>query len=307
MAGFSKIACALAIGAGLTLASTFTLSARAADPVSYEKLSTEKGPALVGLKFLLKITAPADMGGNQERQMEASGLMIESTGLVLCSNQTVGGNQGNLPPGVTIAPTDMKIIIGEDSEGVPAKVIARDSELDLAWIRIDKPSDKGYTSVNLKDAPTVKLGDSLMFLDRMGNYYDRSVYIGELKTSAILKKPRNLIQPAGLVFSLCSPVFTSSGEFVGVTLMQAPSRDEMQGATNQADMMYGRLPKILPAAELSKATTRAIDNAAKEAAESEKAGKEEKKDEKKPEAPKTPEAPKAPEAPKEMPKDAPKK
>ncbi|MGH7132786.1 MAG: trypsin-like peptidase domain-containing protein, partial [Phycisphaerales bacterium] len=227
------------------LAATIALSAgfvavrpAAAADVSYDQLATDRGPAIVGLKFLLKVNAPAEMGGPREIQREVTGLMIEKNGLVLCANSAVGGNQADLPPGVTVTPAEMKVLIGEDSEGAAAKVIARDSELDLAWIRIDKPSDKGYTSVDLKQHPAAKLGDRLLFIDRMGNYYDRAIFVGEVKVSAMLKKPRNLIQPGGLIFSLCTPVFAADGQFAGVTVRQGLGRDEMGGAVSQADQLY---------------------------------------------------------------------
>lgn len=271
----------VALLAAITLSAAFlTVRPAAAADVPYTQLAADRGPTLVGLKYILKIQAPAEMGGPQERQQEITGLMIDKTGLILCPLSALMAGLTELPAGVTVNPTDVKVLIGEDAEGAAAKVVARDSELDLAWIKIDKPAEKGYTSMDLSQSVSPKQGDTLLFVDRMGNYYDRATFVGEVKVAATLKKPRNLIQPSGLIFSLCTPVFSADGKFAGVTVRQGPGRDEMQGAA-MADRLYAQLLKVLPTAELEKATKRALENAAKEPPAEEKKADEKKPEEKK--------------------------
>src|SRR5437867_7710551 len=52
------------------------------------KLLAEKSPALVTVKFVLKIKFG---GHDQERETEITGIMMDPKGLILCSSQQVGG------------------------------------------------------------------------------------------------------------------------------------------------------------------------------------------------------------------------
>ena len=62
--------------------------ALATDPEEYEKLLTEKAPAVVTIKCVLKL---GGFMGEQEQEIEIPGVMIDSSGLVLCSNNLLVG------------------------------------------------------------------------------------------------------------------------------------------------------------------------------------------------------------------------
>jgi S1-C subfamily serine protease len=222
-------------------------------------VATKKAPAMVSVKFMMSISG---MGQDQEREAEAAGLLIDDKGLVLVSNLEIGGALQRGQPSAQAK--DIKVLIGDDTEGVPAKVIGRDTELELAWIQLEKPADKALAFVDLSKGAAVSVGQELVGLDRMNKYYDRAIVGFTTTVGGLAKKPRNLIIPSGgKIEWIGVPVFTGAGEFVGLSVVQPMNADEEdQGMRNPGRMSsFDRGLKIMPAAEIAAATTRALEAA----------------------------------------------
>src|SRR5262245_27797246 len=94
--------------------------ARADEPKgAAAKLVADKSPALVTIKFVLKIK----FGGHeQENENEITGIMLDAKGLILCSSQQIGGispvmQRAAAAQGmgdISATPTDVKVLIGDD-------------------------------------------------------------------------------------------------------------------------------------------------------------------------------------------------
>ncbi len=262
----------------VTAAMAALTPASSAEPLeeAYASLLSTKAPVVVNVKFVLKLKGS---WGERERESEITGVMIDAKGIVLCSNMSVGGFatylQGRVGD-VSVTPSDIKVLIDGDTEGVEAELIARDTELDLAWIRIKKPDEKGYAYQDFGKAATPRLGDLLLCVRRMGKYFDRTAAIVSGRLAGITKKPRDLYVPAGeIAGAMGLPVYTTQGEVVGVLVVQLPDPDnlEMDPQSVFQEMESGL---ILPAANVLAATTRALETAAK--ADAEKADKKDKPD-----------------------------
>jgi len=223
---------------------TFAPPARAAEPVNYTKFVADKADALVVLKFVLK-------AGEQEIDAECAAVMIDPTGLAICSSVGVGGARGT--------PTDLKVMVGDDDNGVEGKLLARDSELDLAWVQVKSPPTKPYVFVDLSKAAVPAMGDTLVSLRRMVKYFDRAPAISVGQLVGKTHKPRDLLVPGGgMALDPGAPVFTSDGSTVGFVVLQFPDPEDMRGSPRQAfgrERDFGSM--ILPAADVIKATERA--------------------------------------------------
>ena len=259
-------------------------SARAGGESEYGKWLQEKSPALVTIKFVLKVKMGGMMGGmgDQESDSEITGVMIDPKGLVLCSNTQLGGFtgmmrrfMGPMRGSITATPTDIKVLVGDDTEGLEAKVVARDSELDLAWVQIEEPGDTRFSHCDFAEAATPRIGQRVFAVRRMGKFFDRVAAVAEGRVGGITTKPRVLYAPSGnLATGQGLPVFTTDGTVVGVVIIQMPDTEDAEmnpmsmlgNIFNMQDMMSGL---ILPAAEVVKATKRALETA--EADESAKA------------------------------------
>lgn len=267
----------MAITATLTLGG-MTMAAPGAAPAAmhgdetaaaYKRLADEAGPALVSVKFILKFEGGDQfgMGGDDGREMEVTALMIEPTGLVLCSNTKMGGFAAMMgmfggPGGMNANPTDVKVLAGDDTEGLKARVLARDTDLDLCWVQIDDEKAKGKTfkHVDLKATPDspAAIGDKLMTVQRRGKFFDRALVVSEGRVGGLARKPRPLIIPSGVEGDLGMPMFTPEGKVVGLTVLQMPSREDMEGGdmSDMFEMGGGGPVMVLPAEEVAKATER---------------------------------------------------
>jgi len=250
-----------------------TLPAQAAAPgkaISFEQLVKEKTTALVTVKFILKLKMGGMFSsmGDQESETEVTGVMIDPQGLVLCSNTQVGGISSLIKrfmgsqADIQAKPTDLKVLIGDDTEGLEADFLARDSELDLAWIQIKEPGDKKFDFLDLSKSAKPAIGDTLLMVRRMDKYFDRTIVVGESRLGGTTVKPRELYVPTHDVSSNWGlPVYNARGLFVGVVVMQTPDDDEsMAGPMSMLNRMSGMQDMaslILPAKDVVKATKRA--------------------------------------------------
>ena len=122
----------LLIAAAVGLASTGVAKAQMTEAEYVETYETVKEavlPALVRVKVVISMESP--WGGDpEEQEMEVSGMLISADGQVLLTNSMMGGLYGMMG-GIQVTPRDIKVLIGDDTEGLPATLVARDSDRDL--------------------------------------------------------------------------------------------------------------------------------------------------------------------------------
>ncbi|GMU84403.1 MAG: hypothetical protein AMXMBFR47_42730 [Planctomycetota bacterium] len=244
-------------------------AARASDEVDFEtfdRLLKVRGPACVTIKYVLKVKGAQ---GEFEDERESSGVMIEADGLVLTANSQLGGGPF-VRAGVSAVPTNIKVLIGDDTQGIDARVVARDTELDLSWLKLKDIGDRKFVFVDLSKAAAGRLGERLYTFMRLGKFFDRALTIRETRIGGTTKKPRSLYIPSPAVGGLGLPMFNAAGEIVAFTVMQLPDAEELEAATSMTAYTGGN-GILLPAAEVAKATARAkeADTGEDAAAESE--------------------------------------
>lgn len=239
-------------------------SAKAAVDPNFSKLTEAKSPAIVTIKFVLKIS----MGGSdEERETEIAGVMIEPDGMVMASNLQLGGvseaMRSFMSQGMSMTPKDIKVLVGEDTEGVEAKLVARDSELDLAWVQISKKPEKPYSAIDFSAGSTVVQGQTLYSVERLGKFFDRTPTVNSFEVGAIVAKPRKLFVPSErLGAGLGTPIFSSDMTVVGVTVLQLPSKEELEAEQGMMGASRGVGEVILPSEDVASAIKKAKETAA---------------------------------------------
>ncbi|MDX2146127.1 MAG: serine protease [Planctomycetota bacterium] len=216
----------------------------------YKALIEKHAGAIVSVRFVMSF-AP-----EYEPEMETNGVMVDPSGLVLVSNTLMGGfasqaaaRMGRPAP----TPKELKVILEDEPEGVEARLVARDTELDLAWVQIKEPGDRKFASLDLAASATPSIGDRTLSVWRMGKFFDRAPTVTENRIMGEAKKPRPLY--VGFGASYGAPVFTANGQFIGVGVLQQPdSEEEQMDAGDRAFM-------ILPAAQVASATKKAQEAA----------------------------------------------
>ena len=231
-------------------------AAYAADDCDYEGLMKKTAPALVTVKFVLKVQGA---GGAREIEREFTAVMIDPKGVVVCSSLQLGTSKLLRGRFGTATPTDIKILIGDDTEGVKAKMLASDADLDLSWIKIKEPGKEDYTFVDLTNSRETVLGATLLTMRRMDKFFDRAPVVNQGRLSGKTEKPRDLLIPSGGFIdsqeSIGMPVFTGDGATIGIVVLQSPDPEEM--ASNPTGLRQSMAALILPANEIVKATKRA--------------------------------------------------
>ena len=212
------------------------------------------------LKFVLKVKSPS---GEEEHETEINGVMVDAKGLVVCSGTQTGGFSEAMKRRLSrsgdfsVTPTEMKVLIGDDTEGVEAKVVARDTDLDLAWVQVTKAPDKPLECVDLATGVTARPGEEAFVVRRMDKYFDRAAVISEGWIAGVVKKPREMYVPGGTIGTAVGlPAFNAAGDPFGVIIMQTSDEDDPRGGRGASGAF------ILPSNEVAKATQRARESAA---------------------------------------------
>ncbi|MEM7352886.1 MAG: serine protease [Acidobacteriota bacterium] len=242
----------------------------------------QRGDVLVTVKFVLNVSM-AGAGADREVESETTCLMIDPEGLVLCSNTELGGYVSLMSQmmgrgsgfDVTATPRGLEVVLSEGDDGLDAQLLARDTERDLAWVRIEGDLEgRTIAAVDLSDSAELAVGDQFYRLRRMDKFFGSQPVVSEGTVAAVLSKPRKLLvpsQPMSGGFGL--PVFDATGKLVGLTVIQTPgAEDQINGAlaggmsflssaAKLQDMVGGL---ILPAADLAKATRLARESFAED-------------------------------------------
>jgi hypothetical protein len=229
--------------------------------ISYANLVAKHSPAIVSVKFVMK----GEMG---ELESECQGVIVEGDGLIIVSNIQIGGLAAR--SGNAVTPSDFKVLIGDDTQGVDATIIARDSDLQLAWLRIKEPKGT-YPVVDFAASKDPAMGDPIYVLGQMGKFFDRVPVAIDGFVAAITAKPRKLFIPsvtlAGAEWGL--PAFNAAGEPVGIVTVIVPDDDEAQGPGGMDRIFRGvqNFRMVLPGADVASATKKAKETAAAAPAE----------------------------------------
>ncbi len=235
------------------------------DSKVYKSVIESSKQSLVTIKYVAKFETPQ---GPQDVEREINALAIDNKGLIVCSSLQLGTSRYLRVVNAMVTPSDIKVLHGDDTVGVEAELIATDAELDLSWLRIkdfDKMKDKpGF--VDFDKAAKAELGSEILVVARLHKYYGRAVVLSEGRIAGQVEKPREMwVGRSGVDQEPGMPVFGADGKPVGLVTFQVPDPDDF----SQREMREAQQTLILDAATLTKATQRALEEAAAAAEEEE--------------------------------------
>lgn len=267
-----RAAAIAAIALAAAAAAPGRAQAAEADAEAYRRILEQRSPAVVTVRFVLDIQLGGTMGGamgdqGQEIETEISGVVIDPSGLVLCSNTLIGGFaglMGRLMGGgsefeISATPKDIEILAGDSTEGLPARLVARDTDLDLAWLRLAGPPPSLLPAIDLATGAAARVGDPFVAVRRLDKVFARAPAVIDGRIGGEVTKPRRLWVPAAQTAGYGLPVFGAGGELLGITVMQFPDDANLGGGAMAAMWQSTRLEEvlsavILPASEVARAT-----------------------------------------------------
>lgn len=223
------------------------------------KVAAKWGDAVVTLQLVVKTSMSYEgEGDKRESKVEATGAAIDPSGLVVTSLSATspedalsgmfGGEDGM---SISSEVTDVKVLLGDGTE-LPAKVVLRDKDLDLAFVRLkDKPA-KPLAYLDLSKASKPSMLDETIVLYRLGTVASRVLAATTDRVQAVVEKPRTFYIPGMVTMgaSLGAPVFAVDGSPVGLLLLRtvATSMDDMSFLSGMSGM--GMTYIVLPAGDV---------------------------------------------------------
>jgi len=224
------------------------------DAVAGRNILNNKKATVVTVQMVVKISQ--SFGGNtseNESKEEATGTVISPDGLTVLAlsstdpssiYKTMMGGRNDFKFDAQI--NDIKILLYDNTE-IPAEVVIRDVELDLAFIRPLTKPETPLAYVDLADNGTVETLDRVVTINRLGRVANR-VYSASFEyIDAVVEKPRRYYIPGDDPTSTSQgcPVFRLDGKVVGVFVLRAISSEATAGNRRNNVM-----PIVLPTEDI---------------------------------------------------------
>lgn len=187
----------------------------------------------------------------REDKVRADGTLVDAKGLVALSlsaidpSRLVDGREANSPAGpikVEASATlkELEIILGDGTE-IPATMVFKDTDLDLAFVRpkADAPEAKGVTfdPIDLAAAGSSQVADYTVSVIRLEDLFNNDPAMMPGQVSAVIERPRPFYLGTNVVRGC--PMFTLDGKVLGIGVVRM-SKTQGQGMA------------LVPAAEVQK-------------------------------------------------------
>jgi S1-C subfamily serine protease len=207
----------------------------------------------------VEMTAGDSPAKKEERKVEMLGTVIGKDGLIVVSlssldvastidGRMVNGPQGPVKLSAKGTTKEVKILMPDGTE-TAAKVAFKDTDLDLAFIRPEKPGDVKLTAVDTANSAPMALLDDVIVLGRLGKDLNRQPVVMTNEIVSLITKPRTFGKIGTQALGM--PVFNKEGKFLGIGINRFSPKGDTEG--------QGPMPSnvILPAADLLESAAQA--------------------------------------------------
>ncbi|OFX13382.1 MAG: hypothetical protein A2Z18_01920 [Armatimonadetes bacterium RBG_16_58_9] len=203
--------------------------------------------AVVNVQIVVEMTT--SYGGESEKEenrTSVTGTVIDPSGLVVTSlsgtdpshmiSMFMGEDDSDFKMSAEIV--DLKIKTSDGTE-IPADMVLRDPDLDLAFIKPKKAPEKPLAYVDLSQSSVPQLLQEMVLLSRLGKVADYSLYAAVEPVHAVVTKPRTFYV-AGMYSSFGGPAFALDGKPVGILVLRSAKGDSARSMfSGYDDMMAG--------------------------------------------------------------------
>ncbi len=216
--------------------------------------------AIVSVQLVVKttVTYEGEQSPPEEQKVEANAVVIDPSGLVVTAlsgispDESIADYMGEEADKYKISTevADVKILMGGGQE-IPATVVLRDKELDLAFIRPTTKPEKPMTAVDLAKGSKPGVLDQVLGLARQGMVASRAISASFDRIETVVEKPRFFSIPdQGL--DMGASVFTLDAGFAGLVVLR-----QLPAAAGNTDWYSNSVQIIIPAADIQEAAKQA--------------------------------------------------
>ncbi len=222
--------------------------------------------AVVTVQLVVKSKFSVGGAGGQssESRQDVTGTVMDGSGLTVVSLSATDPGQmlQNMMSGsdeesrfkVDTELSDLKILL-EDGTEVPAEVVLRDRDLDLAFLRPKAKLATALAALDFTQSGKAEILDEVISLNRLGTAAGRAYAASVERISAVVQRPRLFYVPglSPTMTAMGAPAFTMDGKVLGLFVMRAT-----RGRGGAAGGMFGARPEnvtgiIVPADDILKA------------------------------------------------------
>ena len=208
-------------------------------------LSTKYQASSVTLSLIVKIGS-----GDSESQseMEAGGVLLDASGLVVTTNTGIdpmaayAQEAEQYGAAMTSRVVGVKILLAGGVE-IPAKVVLRDKDKNLAFVRpLKKPGVK-LTSISFANDAGAQIGDPIYLMGRQGKTASRALEMRAERVASVMDKPRRFyVLNNSNADAVGFVAFNEKGQPLGLLTLRFP--------IGKARYSEGNLPVIIPARDV---------------------------------------------------------
>lgn len=223
----------------------------------------KNGDAIVTVMATLKARMTREGRDNPapDQAVRASATVIDPSGLTVVAlsaidpgnviNKTPAVTQGNMT--FTTELVDVKMRLADGKE-IPARVVLRDSDLDLLFVKPTTAPAAPMAAVQ-SNAPSLAIMDAVVVVQRLGELtgWKPSAAFGAVEV--VVEKPRTFYIIATLTSgsSTGAAVFDARGLFAGIVTLRASDDSKtnaLNGLQGNALQTLGLMPVVVPAADI---------------------------------------------------------
>ncbi|MGF1574299.1 MAG: serine protease [Sumerlaeia bacterium] len=194
-------------------------------------------------------------GGQQterESKNQVNGIALNPEGLVLVplSELDPASLAERISPGeeadFTITIKSIRYILADGTE-VPAKLVLRDNDLDLAFLQPEAALEKPMAAIDFSvEATAPKLLDPVMALARAGRVAGRAPLGMSGELQGVVEKPQTYYIPSSELVSSGSgvPIFNEGGQVIGVVLIRVLTGGRNVSMDGESPYLYVVVPNL---------------------------------------------------------------
>ena len=255
-----KSAIPILTAALLTLPSTFAADGPLRDKALALSASHKDAVLYLSAVAEIEVTLGEGPSKKEEKKLEILGTVINKDGLIATSLSTldvasnIDGRTVNSPRGAVKLSAkgttkEVKIMMPDGSE-IPAKVVSKDPDLDLAFIRPEEAdAAKKLTAIDSANHAPLELLQDVIVLGRLNKELNRENVVYTSEIVSLIRKPRTFGKIGAPALGM--PVFNRDGKFLGIGVNRFSAKNDTESQNPTASSV------ILPAEDLLESAAQA--------------------------------------------------
>lgn len=202
---------------------------------AYKQVLEKIQPNIVTVRAVIKIDVKSDEETeSNESKFTLQGVVLTSDGLIMASGVLLSsesfkqliGLEDDESVSFTITPQSFKVIFGAETQEYEAKLVATDSQLGIAFLKITNLEGRTLTPITFVNEE-LSIGKEVLSVSRLPKGYDYAPYFATGRIISEVSKPRKAYLMEGNISELGLPVYNMKGEAVGVlVILQHGLKDE---------------------------------------------------------------------------------